>query len=38
MQAELVRAALADVVRNHPEKIGIQVGFKDLTPVLFNQV
>ena len=33
MQAELVRAALADVVRNHPEKIGIQVGFKDLTPL-----
>ena len=33
MQADLVRAALADVVRNHPEKIGIQVGFKDLTPL-----
>ena len=32
-QADLIRASLADVVRNHPEKIGIQVGFKDLTPL-----
>ena len=33
MQADLIRAALADIVWNHPEKIGIQVGFKDLTPL-----